>query len=85
MKIYRKLDAVCLNLAPFTCNNWEFDTDNFDKLKRVVPQNEKKIFFIDSLFESTLEKLILITSKGGRKLLGEPEKVSKKDIEHSNR
>lgn len=82
MKIYRKLYAACLNLQPFTTNNWVFDTDNFDRLKEVVPPNEKRKFFIDSLFESTREEVMYYTMLGARKLVGDPVEVSKEDIDH---
>lgn len=81
MKIYRKLYSACLSLRHFSCNNWKFDTDNFVKLKDVVPQDERKIFFMDSFFETSKEGLMISAYKGGRKLGGDSLEVSKKDIE----
>lgn len=85
MKIYRKLYAVSMALKPFAFNVYTFDSKNFEKLKAIIPEKEKKIFFVDSLFETTIEKYMDNACLGGRTLIGDPPEVFKEDIARVHR
>lgn len=85
MKIYRKLYSAFLDLAHFTCNNWTFDTNNFARLKNIVPEDEQKTFFIDSLFETNVEGFMANSYRGTRHLLGDSIEFTKQDLERTIR
>lgn len=61
------------------------DNDNFRKLAVITPQEEKKIFYTDSLFETPFDEMMLNLVFGVRKLLGHTPRPTKQDIKHTNR
>lgn len=77
--------AALLNLNYFIRYRWTIENDNFNNLRMITPQEEKNIFYTDSLFETTFEKMMLNTAYGVRKLLGDPPHPTKEDLEHTRR
>lgn len=83
--MYRKIYPALINLEHFNSIQFTTENDNFKKLATITPQEEKKIFFTDSLFETSFEKIMLNTVYGVRKLMGDPRYPTKQDIAHNIR
>ena len=85
MRIYRKVYVVSINLQPFVSNIFKFDTNNFELLRKVVLQEERKTFFTNSFQQTTEDKYFINACVGGRRVVGDPPDISKDDIIHANR
>lgn len=66
-------------------NQWTIDNDNFKNLAAITPKEEKRIFYADSLFETTFEEVMFNLVFGVRKFLGFTRKPTKEQIERTYR
>lgn len=85
IKIYRKTYTTFLNLYYFMSNRWSIENDNFRNLAVIAPEEEKNIFYTNSLFETNFDQMMLNLSYGVRKFLGYTPKPTKEEIQHAYR
>ena len=67
------------------CGIWQIDNHNYKRLEELTPPEEKKKFFMDSLFETTFDQMMFHCYIGARKLFGDKAELSQRDVDHSYR
>lgn len=47
VKTYQKIHSSLIILGPFSCNSWVFDMHNTDRLRNLMSEDDRKIYYFD--------------------------------------